>query len=445
MIIRDKEYDAVTIQQMLSQDVIGRNKELNTFIGLLNSAKYNSFIAIDGKWGSGKSVFVKQIEYLNYCDLDAMEGRSTLHTDLNIDVVDKFQNKYLTYYYNAWENDHHNDPLQSLLFNLIGAFYSDAKIKGRAKAISKKAVQSIFVSGVKALTKDIVDLNDISQVETIDDLVKEITTIGERKQAVSKIVDSVLPDDKKLLFIIDELDRCSPDFAVKLLEIVKHYYNDDKIIFVISTNNSQLMHTVKKHYGVEFDGYGYLNKFYDLVFQLPEITTDDYISKQLRIPHDSYWKNITPREVVKYLDFTMRETNRYYSSISLVMNYLGAESHFDNNLESGLTKYVLTPFALGLKISNAETYEQFVKGKGEKIFRDFVSSSETLIHFVSRMNKESEGQRDPVDVATEVYNKIFLAGRLPGNRESYYAVEAHERFKEVINLMNSTGKLDESE
>ena len=37
----------------------------------------------------------------------------------------------------------------------------------------------------------------------------------------------------KLVVFIDELDRCRPSFAVELLEIIKHYFNNDKVIFVL--------------------------------------------------------------------------------------------------------------------------------------------------------------------------------------------------------------------
>ncbi len=444
--IRDKEYDPDTLRQLLVDNAVGRNTQLDTFMGLLNSIKHSTFIAIDGKWGSGKTVFVKQLEYLNLCDFGADEmPKVALRAGLSQDAIIDFQSKYLTHYYNAWQNDHHTDPLQSLLFGLIETYYSDSKKREKAKAVSKNAVKSVFIEGVKTLSKGLIDLNDITQVETIDDLVAEITTITERKQAISKIIDEIVPDDKKLLFIIDELDRCSPSFAIKLLEIIKHYYDDDRIVFVIATNNVQLTYTVKKYYGQDFDGYRYLNKFYDLVFHLPEIEPSSYISKQLKIPDDGYWKHIMPREVAKHLDFTMREINRYYSSIALVMGYLGTESHFGNNLESNLTKYVLTPYALGLKLHDIAQYQAFIKGNGAEAFRDFVSDSEVVSHFVSRTMDKTKDLREPADVAKQTYTKILKARSLPNQQENYHSKEALERFENAINLINSTSKLDEDD
>lgn len=65
----------------------------------------------------------------------------------------------------------------------------------------------------------------------------------------------------KVVIFIDELDRCKPTYAVKLLERIKHYFNNDKIIFVFSTNLEELQSSVKCVYGESFNAYRYLDRF----------------------------------------------------------------------------------------------------------------------------------------------------------------------------------------
>lgn len=81
---------------------------------------------------------------------------------------------------------------------------------------------------------------------------------------------------------------------MRLMEVAKHYYNDDNVVFVLSTNNRQLVHTVKKYYGNDFDGYGYLDKLYDLILDLPPIDIEKYSAHKLKIPNDSEWLNEIP-------------------------------------------------------------------------------------------------------------------------------------------------------
>lgn len=79
--------------------------------------------------------------------------------------------------------------------------------------------------------------------------------------------------------MIDELDRCRPSYAVELLEIAKHIFAADRIVFVLAINRDQLAHAVKALYGIEFDAEAYLRRFFDLDFHLPVPELDDFITK----------------------------------------------------------------------------------------------------------------------------------------------------------------------
>ena len=70
--------------------------------------------------------------------------------------------------------------------------------------------------------------------------------------------------------VIDELDRCRPSYAVELLEVVKHLFGVDRIVFVLAINRSELAHSVRALYGSGFDADNYLRRFFDVDFQLPE-------------------------------------------------------------------------------------------------------------------------------------------------------------------------------
>ena len=70
--------------------------------------------------------------------------------------------------------------------------------------------------------------------------------------------------------MIDELDRCRPSYAVELLEVAKHFFAVDNVVFVLAVNRAELAHAVKAMYGADFDAEGYLRRFFDLDFQLPK-------------------------------------------------------------------------------------------------------------------------------------------------------------------------------
>ena len=111
-----KDYDinlsTESIIESIKKDSLNRNAKISKFISLLNNIECNKIIAIDGRWGCGKTVFLKQIEIINKEDIQ-------IYTNINNDDVKKFKEKYMVYYYNAWQNDYHTSPLLSLIYNFV--------------------------------------------------------------------------------------------------------------------------------------------------------------------------------------------------------------------------------------------------------------------------------------------------------------------------------------
>lgn len=432
--IRDSEFSDECIANFIQSDSVGRNVYLNSFISALNSVNQNTYISIDANWGSGKTVFMKQLEYLNYCSLNTFNAPS-----LDSTAIGNFQNKYAVFYYNAWENDYHDDPLQSLLFSLIDKLYTDEKRKEKARSLTEAAVKSIAIEAVKVLSKGIVDIDKISDAENIDDLTSNIRAVNERKQAVSDIISKILPDGKKLLFIIDELDRCNPEFAVRLMEVAKHYYSDDSIVFVLSTNNRQLVHTVQKYYGDNFDGYGYLDKLYDLILELPKVDIKQYFQTQLKVPKDGYYVNMMPIEMSKYLDLTMREANRYYSLLSFIKGRLTGGDRFDKDSVNALTHFVFVPLAIALKIRDIKLYDMFISGNGEQLIRKLYESSDVVGRIVAG---DGDSNLSASDVAIEIYKKVISSNAVPSDKEDYLVTQAGNFFREILPLLASVSKID---
>ena len=91
--------------------------------------------------------------------------------------------------------------------------------------------------------------------------------------------------------MIDELDRCRPSYAVELLEIAKHLFSVDRIVFVLAVNRSELVHSIKALYGSEFDAQGYLGRFFDVDIRLPEPEREEFLEALLRaIDFDDYFQ-----------------------------------------------------------------------------------------------------------------------------------------------------------
>ena len=88
----------------------------------------------------------------------------------------------------------------------------------------------------------------------MDELTEEIRNKNQIKKLILTVFDSLISERcNHLIIIIDELDRCKPTYAVKLLERMRHYIFDNRITVLVSTNLKELQHTIKALYGTEFN------------------------------------------------------------------------------------------------------------------------------------------------------------------------------------------------
>jgi hypothetical protein len=92
-----------------------------------------------------------------------------------------------------------------------------------------------------------------------------------------------------LFIFVDELDRCRPDYAIELLEGIKHLFGVPGVYFVVSLNLEQLGESTKSIYGASFAGHRYLKRFFDIEFKLPE--PDDRLFAKSLFQHSALQDN----------------------------------------------------------------------------------------------------------------------------------------------------------
>ena len=203
-------------------------------------------LSINGEWGTGKTTFVKM--WQKYME--------RMH--------------YRTIYFNAWNTDYISDPLIALLGELKHLVGDNEKFKEISGTIGRFLI-AVGKSVVKTTTN--VDVNDVADEMSnqIDNYSKQKTTFEEFKQLLIEYVAT--PSDNEqvpVIFIIDELDRCNPHFAVKVLERVKHLFDIPNIIFVLPICKKQLEHSIQGFYGSDkIDSTNYLRRFIDVEYELP--------------------------------------------------------------------------------------------------------------------------------------------------------------------------------
>ncbi|WMT13500.1 KAP family P-loop NTPase fold protein [Serratia fonticola] len=232
---------------------------------IINSTDESLVFAIDDDWGSGKTTFLRLWE-----------------NSLN----KKNSSKVKAIYFDAFENDFQQDAflaIASKIYNLIEKTKPELKerfIEG-AKAVGKGLLGVTTKVGVNFLTAGLVSgtilesASDTISSEVSDPIEKFIeeklknsdkdaASLTHFKETLQKVAE-----DKKVIFIIDELDRARPDFSLEILEKIKHVFSTKNFVFILSMNRVQFEKIIIKRYG-DIDARLYLTKFIHHWFTLPK-------------------------------------------------------------------------------------------------------------------------------------------------------------------------------
>ena len=176
---------------------------------------------------------------------------------------------------------------------------------------------------------------DIHSAEELNrELLEEYLTYLATERVKGIFNDIIVERAQKLIIFIDELDRCRPSFAIEMLERIKHYFDDERVIFVVSLNKEQLIHTITSYYGSGFDATRYLNKFFDVNINLPVM--DRYQKQSIEFSEQrterKYWLHQLAEELSDYYHLSLRDKLIYKSRIESVPSstgtYISSESYF---------------------------------------------------------------------------------------------------------------------
>lgn len=373
--------DQDAIRELLNSDPLDRNKNLKVMLNFLNNIEGQLVLNLDGYWGTGKTIFLKQLEFINQQEFEFPTQVTKMN---NPSIVKKFKEKYEVLYFNAWENDLYESPLESLIFQLILKLEEtdkdEAKIQGRIKKLDSLLKQAGILTADIALKKISAGFIEFSDIKPQNkDITKTITSMNEKKTAIAKLLKLISDSVKKtILIVVDELDRCKPSYAIEFLEIVKHLFSSEKIVFLFASNKEELTNTVKLIYGQDFDGYKYLNRFFDFEFTLPKINSKKYLeykfSDELKL---NWYHGKVIAKVCDYFNFTMRDIDRYISLCSTLTDFWLDNS---NNMipHSNFIDRVLLPYAIGLKIQSGNSYNKFILDNGLEELLNFCIDNELI-------------------------------------------------------------------
>lgn len=354
------------VLESIKNNTYDRNKPIKDFIEGLDMIETNVFISLDARWGEGKTFFVRQIEMtLDYLTKKEF-GKDTQSLDEYFSKSElknlSIKNTYLPIYYNAWLYDCHNDPLLSLLFILVKECkkYIDTKMDSNSFFDKISSILSPF-SLITPKLQVAGNIEIIKESFKTKDILEEIKTAEEIREKIKEILDEIITEEaQKLVVFVDELDRCRPSYAIEMLERIKHFFDDDRIIFVVSVNKEQLVHTISKFYGNSFDSTGYLNKFFDINIYLQEIPKYIRNNNIFKInPEQQLIRDIV-NDLGEYYRLSLRDSIIYQQNMDKTL-----KQYYNDNTYQGRMYSVFVAIMQILDIVNQDEKSKFMRGESE--------------------------------------------------------------------------------
>ena len=360
--VQPREID-IPEEDPFANDAMDRKEQISVLTNVIKAIDGPCVLSIDGPWGSGKTTFLQ---------MWAQHLRNA-----NFPVVS----------FNAWETDFSGDPFLALSDEISQALQryrggSFDVVIDRVLETTKEVAFRAAPAVIRLLTAGILDVSPILEKELSQAAAsyaqERVSAYRGARQSLLSFRDTLqdaarsvseLEDGLPLVVIIDELDRCRPSYAADLLEIAKHLFAVDHVVFVLAVNRDQLSHSICSLYGSDFDGAGYLQRFFDIELRLPEPDRERFIERALgSIQFNDYFERTFDQDArradrqIRLLfsaffstsDVSLRTTNQAIHHLGLVLAALRPDRRF-----LGLAAAV----ALILRTMDQSTYREFINGE----------------------------------------------------------------------------------
>ena len=308
--------DPPDLQTFDSSSEDGGDKDLaERLTQLICNLDHGSVAIFDGRWGVGKTTFVKRwLAYLKSKDIPSI-------------------------YLDAFSVDYLENPFVAL----AGAFAKAAEDQertthptykafvGAATKVGKTIGGTAAKIGVKFVTLGLIGSSEIEALSDMKDAIADAVSedagdavkalIEEHAQKQSELYvlkeklrsfPALLADKPEgaeappLVVMIDELDRCRPDFALGMIETIKHFFGAGRIHFFLVTNREHLTLSVAHRYGEFPTADEYLRKFYDFQVSYEQDYSERggiQIRRRVEQLANSLLQNVTAQEKADVIEY----------------------------------------------------------------------------------------------------------------------------------------------
>ena len=411
------DYNEMKALTFDARDEFTRKPIAEKIIKLLDSDIDVSPLIIDGKWGTGKTEFCFKLKNLIEADNPS---------------------NYKVGYVNAFQADHANEPLLALIAE-VASFYNEGESK-RQNFIASAIPYLRLISGIglkaglgfafgryaadipDALADGMEEIKDGSKSLIDQSLESMIKDQVEAEKNLSTLRDALsdISSTNPIILLIDELDRCRPDFAVMMLETIKHVFDVDNVQIILITNAEQLKATIKHSYGSETNSHDYLYKFFKYQINLPTSTKNiegksiennvTYFKATVQasrvIPQD-FKDNEFIYEIPTFLDvgtLSLRKIEQTVRCIETLIIFEDKEQSKSRTIEQILMTFLSFVYMIDKKLLDEIANKKIT----QTISINFINSSEVTLPISQRIFGDMDASHLLVIILNKYLNESYL-------------------------------------
>ncbi|MGV1011655.1 MAG: KAP family P-loop NTPase fold protein [Flavobacterium sp.] len=283
-------------------------------------------VGLQGEWGTGKTSML-------YMLLEHFKKENIATSWVN------------TWEYSMFRNPAETTPaiLKGMLTNLKISCENEGKwtIEEKSKDGFKKVFN--FLGNVANQVISNQTGVDLKSANASEEASREQAEIAEIKKEIEIIISKLINDNaneyKKVVFLVDDLDRIPPEQAVEVLESLKNLFDVPNCIFVLAIDYDVVVKGLESKFGKKTEeNEREFRSFFDKIIQVPfsmptgtydmgNLLSEKLTSLSIVIPeelNDSY------TNVVKYtIGFNPRSLKRYINSFSLLRSLRNSDFEDD--------------------------------------------------------------------------------------------------------------------
>ena len=363
ILIKEKEVD---------YDLLERGNIINKLYEVVTKC-YNGekfVLSLQGEWGSGKTTIINNFKKL-------------IKDDSNIIIIDDF------------------DPWS----------YEDeqAMFKGMFDSIMKEIEINFSIRDISNFLNFYIDaIFNNSKYENIYKIAKKYYLDIDKSNKLKSIINTYLKNNnKKILFIIDNIERADKDNINLLFKLVNNIFNFDNVIYLLSFDDNRMKEIFKNDLN---SNYKYLKKIIQLEVKVPKIDENvmkDVVGRCIKNLMKLYEINFNEKDNEKTIELLAQKIK----DLRELKIYLNSVISFNKLLNNNLNIQDTMLLEL-IKSQNIELYEEIWKNRKYFISEDTTIFGKSYNYDTREFNKK----------AKDYFDKLFI-------------LQTNKEYKEILSFM----------